>query len=107
MVFNLIFYMIAMSSFYANKLNDKKVAIAGFVITLITYAGLVIYLKTGKTVKVDALLEEKKEEGIDGIDLTQALNAATEGAVEELTKEGIEQINILALKTAYLHPYLK
>lgn len=60
MVFNLMFYMVAMSSFYANKIGDHNIFIAGIVITLITYAGLVVFLKTGKTVKVDHLLEEEK-----------------------------------------------
>jgi len=64
MIFNLMFYMIAMSSFYANKIGNHKIFIAGVVITILVYIGLTIYLKTGHHIKVDAHLQEKKmEEG--------------------------------------------
>jgi len=110
MVFNLIFYMLTMSSFYSHKTNNKKVFIGGFVITLLVWIGINIFTKSGKTVNVDSILEEKKDEecakeGESPLD--SALTQVLMGAEEIVTNEGIEQVNLMTLKTAYLHPYLK
>lgn len=51
LVFILVFYMIVMSSFYANNLGDRNVFIVGIVLTLITYVCLLVHFKTGGTIK--------------------------------------------------------
>jgi len=71
MIFNLIFYMIAMSSFYANKIGDHNIFYVGIVFTLIVWIGLIVHFKTGKVIKVDEHLEEKKSE--EGDKLTEGL----------------------------------